>query len=73
MLVLKVVLCSIHYQRIHPEYWRDRLLRVKAMGLNAIQVRPQLNRQDSSGEPGRLLPTSTLSQSQLNLAACSGM
>jgi len=34
------VLCSIHYQRIHPEYWRDRLLRVKAMGLNAIQVTP---------------------------------
>lgn len=30
--------CSIHYQRIHPEYWRDRLLRVKALGLNAIQA-----------------------------------
>lgn len=30
--------CSVHYQRIHPDYWRDRLLRVKAMGLNAIQV-----------------------------------
>ena len=41
-LVVNVVLRSIHYQRIHPEYWRDRLLRVKAMGLNAIQVRSQL-------------------------------
>ncbi len=30
--------CSVHYFRIHPLYWRDRLLRVKAMGLNAIQV-----------------------------------
>lgn len=30
--------CSIHYNRIHPAYWRDRLLRVQSMGLNAIQV-----------------------------------
>lgn len=29
---------SIHYNRIHPAYWRDRLLRVKSMGLNAIQA-----------------------------------
>ena len=35
-----IFMCSIHYQRIHPEYWRDRLLRVKALGLNAIQVTP---------------------------------
>lgn len=31
--------CSLHYFRIHPAYWRDRLLRAKAMGLNTIQVR----------------------------------
>lgn len=29
---------SVHYHRIHPAYWRDRLLRLKSMGLNAIQV-----------------------------------
>ena len=29
---------SIHYFRIHPTYWRDRLERAKAMGLNAIEV-----------------------------------
>eukprot|EP00850_Spirogloea_muscicola_P011302 SM000069S20739 [mRNA] locus=s69:521604:527234:- [translate_table: standard] len=29
---------SIHYFRIHPQYWEDRLRRVKALGLNAIQT-----------------------------------
>eukprot|EP00927_Polykrikos_kofoidii_P079260 TRINITY_DN76045_c0_g1_i1.p1 TRINITY_DN76045_c0_g1~~TRINITY_DN76045_c0_g1_i1.p1 ORF type:complete len:881 (-),score=108.57 TRINITY_DN76045_c0_g1_i1:53-2653(-) len=29
---------SVHYHRIPREYWRDRLLRAKAMGLNAIQT-----------------------------------
>eukprot|EP00850_Spirogloea_muscicola_P020563 SM000220S07042 [mRNA] locus=s220:47557:52609:+ [translate_table: standard] len=29
---------SIHYFRIHPQYWEDRLQRVKALGLNAIQT-----------------------------------
>jgi len=29
---------SIHYFRIVPEYWRDRLERLKAMGLNTITV-----------------------------------
>ena len=29
---------SVHYQRIHPEYWKDRLLRVKSLGINTIQV-----------------------------------
>lgn len=33
-----LVHCSIHYNRIHPAYWRDRLMRVKSMGLNAVQV-----------------------------------
>ncbi|GBG61457.1 hypothetical protein CBR_g21802 [Chara braunii] len=34
---LQIVSGSIHYFRIHPEYWRDRLMRVKALGLNTIQ------------------------------------
>ena len=29
---------EIHYHRIHPDYWSDRLQRLKAAGLNAIQV-----------------------------------
>ncbi|PIO70220.1 glycosyl hydrolase family 35 [Teladorsagia circumcincta] len=28
---------SIHYFRIHPSQWKDRLLRVRALGFNAIQ------------------------------------
>ncbi|TVU20442.1 hypothetical protein EJB05_36650 [Eragrostis curvula] len=29
---------DVHYFRIVPEYWKDRLLRAKALGLNAIQT-----------------------------------
>ncbi|KAL5579483.1 hypothetical protein UlMin_011925 [Ulmus minor] len=29
---------DLHYFRIHPEYWEDRLLRAKALGLNTIQT-----------------------------------
>jgi hypothetical protein len=29
---------SIHYFRIHPQQWRERLSAMKAMGLNAVQV-----------------------------------
>lgn len=29
---------DIHYFRIHPQYWEDRLLRAKALGLNTIQT-----------------------------------
>ncbi|VDN55973.1 unnamed protein product [Dracunculus medinensis] len=29
---------SIHYFRIHPDYWEDRLKRIRAAGLNAIQT-----------------------------------
>ncbi|KDD75891.1 glycosyl hydrolase [Helicosporidium sp. ATCC 50920] len=35
---LQIISGSIHYFRIHPSHWRDRLLRVQAMGLNAITV-----------------------------------
>eukprot|EP01129_Flabellula_baltica_P011043 TRINITY_DN4755_c0_g1_i1.p1 TRINITY_DN4755_c0_g1~~TRINITY_DN4755_c0_g1_i1.p1 ORF type:complete len:628 (+),score=123.08 TRINITY_DN4755_c0_g1_i1:1051-2934(+) len=34
----RVLSGSIHYHRIRPVYWRDRLERVKALGLNAVQV-----------------------------------
>ncbi|XP_015755395.1 PREDICTED: beta-galactosidase-1-like protein 2 [Acropora digitifera] len=29
---------SVHYFRVVPEYWRDRLLKLKAMGLNTVQT-----------------------------------
>ena len=29
---------SIHYFRVVPEYWRDRLRKLKAMGLNTVQT-----------------------------------
>jgi beta-galactosidase len=29
---------DIHYFRVHPQLWEDRLLRVKALGLNTIQT-----------------------------------
>ena len=29
---------SIHYSRVHPGLWRDRLVRLQAMGLNTVQV-----------------------------------
>ncbi|KAK9915942.1 hypothetical protein WJX75_006251 [Coccomyxa subellipsoidea] len=35
---LQIISGSIHYNRIHPAYWRDRLQRVQAMGLNSIQL-----------------------------------
>lgn len=29
---------DIHYFRIHPDYWEDRIKRVRALGINVIQV-----------------------------------
>ena len=29
---------SIHYFRVHPAYWRDRLRRLRAAGLNAVDT-----------------------------------
>lgn len=29
---------SIHYMRIHPDLWNDRLQRIRALGLNVVQV-----------------------------------
>ena len=29
---------AIHYFRVVPEYWTDRLLKLKAMGLNTVET-----------------------------------
>ena len=29
---------SLHYFRVHPKYWRDRLRKFRAAGLNTIDV-----------------------------------
>ena len=29
---------AIHYFRVVPEYWNDRLLKLKAMGLNTVET-----------------------------------
>ena len=29
---------AMHYFRVVPEYWRDRLLKLKAMGLNTVET-----------------------------------
>ncbi|PFX33940.1 Beta-galactosidase-1-like protein 2 [Stylophora pistillata] len=37
---------SIHYFRVVPEYWRDRLLKLKAMGLNTVETYVPWNRHE---------------------------
>ncbi|MEV7045932.1 beta-galactosidase family protein [Amycolatopsis sp. NPDC051061] len=34
----RIVSGAIHYFRIHPDQWRDRLSRLKALGLNTIET-----------------------------------
>ncbi len=34
----KVISGSIHYFRVVPQYWRDRLLKLKAMGCNTVET-----------------------------------
>jgi beta-galactosidase len=34
----KVISGSIHYFRVVPEYWRDRLEKLKAMGCNTVET-----------------------------------
>ena len=34
----QVISGSIHYFRVVPEYWRDRLLKLKAMGCNTVET-----------------------------------
>ncbi|KAJ8755751.1 hypothetical protein K2173_024295 [Erythroxylum novogranatense] len=44
---------DLHYFRILPEYWEDRLLRAKALGLNSIQTYVPWNLHEP--EPGKLV------------------
>jgi hypothetical protein len=62
---------SVHYFRIHPDLWEDRLAKVRALGLNAIQVYTAWTLHEPT--PGKYviytpvgggLPKTTLSSSQ---------
>ncbi|KAM3747339.1 hypothetical protein ACB098_05G027500 [Castanea mollissima] len=44
---------DLHYFRVLPEYWEDRLLRAKALGLNTIQTYVPWNLHEP--EPGKLV------------------
>ncbi|XP_044478765.1 beta-galactosidase 17-like isoform X2 [Mangifera indica] len=44
---------DVHYFRVLPEYWEDRLFRVKALGLNTIQVYVPWNLHEP--KPGKLV------------------
>ena len=34
----KIMSGAMHYFRIHPEYWRDRLLKLKELGCNCVET-----------------------------------
>ncbi|GAV90568.1 Glyco_hydro_35 domain-containing protein [Cephalotus follicularis] len=44
---------DLHYFRVHPEYWEDRLLRAKALGLNTIQTYVPWNLHEP--KPGKIV------------------
>lgn len=35
---MKIISGSIHYFRVVPEYWRDRLIKLRAMGCNTVET-----------------------------------
>ena len=35
---IKIISGGVHYFRIMPEYWRDRLIKLKAMGCNTVET-----------------------------------
>lgn len=35
---MKILGGSLHYFRVHPQYWRDRLRKYRAAGLNSISM-----------------------------------
>lgn len=35
----RIMAGSIHYSRVHPTLWEDRLQRLRSMGLNSVEVR----------------------------------
>ncbi len=39
----KIISGSVHYFRIHPCYWKDRLLKLKEMGCNCIETYVAMN------------------------------
>jgi beta-galactosidase len=34
----RVLSGAMHYFRVHPQYWKDRLLKLRAMGLNTLET-----------------------------------
>ncbi|KRV48389.1 beta-galactosidase [Wenjunlia vitaminophila] len=34
----QIISAAIHYFRVHPELWEDRLLRLRAMGVNTVET-----------------------------------
>ncbi|KAK7325113.1 hypothetical protein VNO77_29199 [Canavalia gladiata] len=44
---------DLHYFRVHPEYWEDRLLKARALGLNTIQTYVPWNLHEPA--PGKLV------------------
>jgi beta-galactosidase len=35
---LRILAGAVHYFRVHPTYWRDRLVKLKGMGLNTLET-----------------------------------
>ena len=35
---MRILSGAIHYFRVVPEYWRDRLLKLKACGFNTVET-----------------------------------
>lgn len=35
---IRILSGAIHYFRVVPEYWKDRLLKLKGMGLNTVET-----------------------------------
>lgn len=49
----RIVSAAIHYFRIHPELWRDRLERLRAMGCNTVECYIAWNFHQPTPGPGR--------------------
>lgn len=50
----RVLSGSLHYFRVHPQHWSDRLTRLAAMGLNTVDTYVPWNfHRPRSGEPAR--------------------
>jgi beta-galactosidase len=55
-LPFRILAGAMHYFRVHPQYWRDRLLKLKGLGLNTLETyvawnlhEPQSGKFDFSG------------------------